>query len=50
MVIAEGRQFVSALIVPNFEFLEELSKMNIPFTDWSEIVKMKRSISCTKLK
>ncbi|WP_411898245.1 AMP-dependent synthetase/ligase [Elizabethkingia occulta] len=40
MVIAEGRQFVSALIVPNFEFLKgELSKMNIPFTDWSEIVK-----------
>ncbi len=40
MVIAEGRQFVSALIVPNFEFLKgELSKMNIPFTNWSEIVK-----------
>lgn len=40
MVIAEGRQFVSALIVPNFEFLKgELSKMNIPFTSWNEIVK-----------
>jgi len=40
MVIAEGRQSVSALIVPNFEFLKgELSKMNIPFTNWSEIVK-----------
>lgn len=40
MVVAEGRQFVSALIVPNFEFLKgELSKMNIPFTNWNEIVK-----------
>lgn len=40
MVVAEGRQFVSALIVPNFEFLKgELSKMNIPFTSWNEIVK-----------
>lgn len=43
MVVAEGRQFVSALIVPNFEFLKgELSKMNIPFTSWNEIVKMKQ--------
>ncbi|OBS13264.1 AMP-dependent synthetase [Elizabethkingia miricola] len=40
MVVAEGRQFVSALIVPNFEFLKgELGKMNIPFTSWNEIVK-----------
>ncbi|AQW96882.1 long-chain fatty acid--CoA ligase [Elizabethkingia anophelis] len=40
VVVAEGRQFVSALIVPNFEFLKgELSKMNIPFTSWNEIVK-----------
>lgn len=40
MVVAEGKQFVSALIVPNFEFLKgELSKMNIPFTSWNEIVK-----------
>ncbi|WP_407480494.1 AMP-dependent synthetase/ligase [Elizabethkingia miricola] len=40
MVVAEGRQFVSALIVPNFEFLKgELSKMNIPFTSWNEIVR-----------
>ncbi|KUG12323.1 AMP-dependent synthetase [Elizabethkingia sp. HvH-WGS333] len=40
MVVAEGRQFVSALIVPNFEFLKgELGKMNIPFTSWNEIVR-----------
>lgn len=40
MIIAEGRQFVSALIVPNFEFLTEyLKKQNINFTSWEEIVK-----------
>lgn len=39
-LIAEGRQFVSALIVPNFEFLkEEIKKMNIPFTNWEDVVK-----------
>ena len=31
MLIAEGRQFVSALIVPNFEFLQDyIKKNNIP--------------------
>lgn len=40
VLIAEGRQFVSALIVPNFEFLKDyLQKKNIPFTQWEEIVK-----------
>ena len=40
VLIAEGRQFASALIVPNFEFLHEyLKKNNIPFTNWEEVVK-----------
>ncbi|KPH11015.1 long-chain fatty acid--CoA ligase [Chryseobacterium sp. ERMR1:04] len=40
VLIAEGRQFVSALIVPNFEFLEDyIKKNNIPFTNWEELVK-----------
>lgn len=40
VLIAEGKQFVSALIVPNFEFLQDfLKKNNIPFTNWKEIVK-----------
>ena len=39
-LIAEGRQFVSALIVPNFEFLTEfLKKNNVTFTNWSDVVK-----------
>ncbi|KFF00241.1 AMP-dependent synthetase [Chryseobacterium formosense] len=42
VLIAEGKQFVSALIVPNFEFLKEyLKKKNIPFTNWEEIVDKK---------
>ncbi|WP_312993839.1 long-chain fatty acid--CoA ligase [Chryseobacterium flavum] len=40
MLIAEGRQFVSALIVPNFEFLQDfIKKNNIPFTTWEDAVK-----------
>ncbi|WP_294263439.1 long-chain fatty acid--CoA ligase [uncultured Chryseobacterium sp.] len=40
VLIAEGRQFVSALIVPNFEFLRDyLRKNNIAFTTWEDIVK-----------
>lgn len=40
VLIAEGRQFVSALIVPNFEFLQDfIKKNNIQFTNWEEIVK-----------
>ncbi|MBS1549203.1 MAG: long-chain fatty acid--CoA ligase [Bacteroidetes bacterium] len=41
MLIAEGKPFVTALIVPNFEFLQEkLKEMKIPFTHWNEIVEM----------
>ena len=41
MVVAEGKPFVTALIIPNFEALkEQLPKLNIPFTSWDEIVKM----------
>ncbi|SIQ62146.1 long-chain acyl-CoA synthetase [Chryseobacterium sp. RU37D] len=40
VLIAEGRQFVSALIVPNFEFLQDfIKKNNIQFNNWEEIVK-----------
>jgi long-chain acyl-CoA synthetase len=40
MLVAEGRQFVSALIVPNFEFLQDfIKKNNIPFTNWEQAVK-----------
>lgn len=39
MVVAEGRPFVSALIVPNFEFLEtRLKDLAIPFTSWDEVL------------
>lgn len=41
MLIAEGRPFVTALIVPNFEFLQEkLKELNIPFTHWNEVVEL----------
>jgi long-chain acyl-CoA synthetase len=41
MLVAEDKPFVAALIVPNFEFLQEkLKEMNIPFTDWKEIVEL----------
>ncbi|WP_426278839.1 AMP-dependent synthetase/ligase [Chryseobacterium sp. S-02] len=40
VLIAEARQFVSALIVPNFEFLQDfIKKNNIPFTNWEDVVK-----------
>lgn len=49
VLIAEGRQFVSALIVPNFEFLEDyIKKNNIPFTSWEEIVKKEEIINLYK--
>ncbi|MEY8759543.1 AMP-dependent synthetase/ligase [Chryseobacterium tongliaoense] len=49
VLIAEGRQFVSALIVPNFEFLEDyIKKSNIPFTNWEELVKKEEIIRLYK--
>lgn len=40
VLIAEGRQFVSALIVPNFEFLHDfVKKNNIQLTTWEETLK-----------
>ncbi|MDH6250445.1 long-chain acyl-CoA synthetase [Chryseobacterium sp. H1D6B] len=51
ILIAEGRQFVSALIVPNFEFLEDYIKKNsIPFTNWEEVVKKEEIINLYKEK
>lgn len=41
MVVAEGKPYVTALIIPNFEALQEqLKKMNISFTNWEEIVNL----------
>lgn len=41
MIVAEGKSYVTALIIPNFEALQELlPKMNIPFTTWEEIVNL----------
>ncbi|UWX61011.1 long-chain fatty acid--CoA ligase [Chryseobacterium oranimense] len=49
MLVAEGRQFVSALIVPNFEFLQDfIKKNNIPFTSWEEAVKDEKIIALYK--
>lgn len=51
MLVAEGRQFVSALIVPNFEFLQDyIKKNNIPFTNWEEAVKNEKIINFYKEK
>ncbi|KXH85205.1 AMP-dependent synthetase/ligase [Chryseobacterium kwangjuense] len=51
MLVAEGRQFVSALIVPNFEFLKDfMKKNNIPFTNWEEGVKDEKIIAFYKEK
>jgi len=39
MLIAEDKPFVSALIVPNFETLEEkLKTLGVTFTNWKEVV------------
>lgn len=49
VLIAEGRQYVSALIVPNFDFLKDfLKKNNIPFTNWEETVQKKQVIDFYK--
>lgn len=39
MIIAEGKPFVTAIIVPNFETLKaQIEKMNIKFSSWEELV------------
>lgn len=41
MLVAEGKPFVTALIVPNFEYLQEkIKEMKILFTEWEEIVNL----------
>ncbi|MDF2553296.1 MAG: long-chain fatty acid--CoA ligase [Chryseobacterium sp.] len=49
VLIAEGRQFVSALIVPNFEFLGDYAKKNnISSTNRDELVQNKEIIDFYK--
>jgi len=51
VLIAEARQFVSALIVPNFEFLHDfIKKNNIPFTNWGDVVKNEKVVHFYKEK
>ena len=39
MIVAEGKPFVTALLIPNFEALkEQIERMNLPFTNWEEMV------------
>ena len=39
MLVAEGKPYVTAVIIPNFEALKlQLEKMKIPFTSWEQIV------------
>ncbi|MEZ4908919.1 MAG: AMP-binding protein [Saprospiraceae bacterium] len=45
MLIAEGKPFVTALIVPNFEYLQEqLSSLNVKFTNWKDVLSKKEVI------
>lgn len=49
VLIAEGRQFVSALIVPNFEFLEDYAKKNaVSYTGREELVNKKEILEFYK--
>lgn len=49
VLVAEGRQFVSALIVPNFEFLEDYAKKNnFSFSNREELVQKKEAIELYK--
>ena len=51
MLIAEGKPYVTAMIIPNFEALQDqLSKMNIPFTTWKEVVNMDKIKEFYRLK
>jgi long-chain acyl-CoA synthetase len=39
MLVAEGKPYVTAVIIPNFEALKlQLEKMKIPFTSWDQMV------------
>lgn len=39
MIVAEGKPYVTAVIIPNFEALKiQVEKMNIKFTSWEDIV------------
>lgn len=41
MIVAEGRPFVTAVIIPNFEALKiHLEKENIAFSSWEEVVEL----------
>lgn len=41
MLVAEGKPYVTAMIIPNFEALQDLlPKMNITFTNWEQIVNL----------
>lgn len=43
MLVAEGKPFVTAIIIPNFEALKEyVEKMNIQFTTWEEILQLEK--------
>lgn len=43
MIVAEGKPYVTAIIIPNFEALrEQLAKMDIPFTTWPEMVTLEK--------
>lgn len=49
VLVAEGRQFVSALIVPNFEFLDDYAKKNnIAFTHHEDLVQKEEIIDFYK--
>jgi long-chain acyl-CoA synthetase len=49
VLIADGKQYVSALIVPNFDFLKEFAKKNnIPNSDWEKTVHDKQVVDFYK--
>lgn len=51
MVVAEGKPYVTALIIPNFDALKDwIEKMNIPFTNWQEIVNSEKVKEFYRLK
>lgn len=51
MVVAEGKPFVTALIIPNFEALkEQIERMNLPFTNWPEMVNSEKVKEFYRLK